>query len=398
MSWENLPTIESLVLYGDADPDESAIAPPLYQSVPFAAASADEFAVMNQQPLPERAYRRNGNPTQRRLEKIVASLEGAEAALATASGMGAITTTVLSLLQAGDHVVSQRSGYGGTLTLLQKVAPRFGIETTLVDQTDTSAFEAAITARTRLVILESPSNPLLRLTDLTAVADLAHAAGAITLVDNTVATPMNQRPLDLGADLVMHSVTKALSGHSDVLAGVVAGPRELIEGIWDTHVVSGSVISPFDAWLALRGIRTLPMRVEWQDRLALRVAEHLERHPAIAEVNYPGLASHPQHELAVRQMKGHGGVLSFELQGGYEAAEVFIAALNIPKRSSSLGGARSLVAQPAAMWAKSMSADQLNEAGVPPGLVRLAVGLDNESDLIADLDKALTAVESTSVS
>lgn len=395
MSLEPSHTLESLLLYGDEDPLESAISPPLYQSVPFASASAEEFTSMHQQPLPERAYRRFGNPTQRRLEKVVAALEGADSGLATASGMGALTTTVLALLSAGDHIVSQRSAYGGTLTLLQKVAPRFGIEATFVDQTDPSAFEHAITPRTRLVLLETPSHPLLQLTDLGAVAEIARARGVLTLVDNTIATPVHQRPLDSGIDLVMHSVTKALSGHSDVLAGIVVGSRELLEKIWDTHTLAGAVISPFDAWLALRGLRTLAMRVDWQSRVSLRVARYLEEHPTIERVNYPGLDSHPQRALAARQMRGHGSVLSFELKGGFRAAEAFIASLRIPKRSSSLGGTRTLVVQPASMWSQSMSSSQLDDAGVAPGLVRLSVGLDNEDDLIADLEQALAASTST---
>lgn len=391
MDAEQAPTLESLLLYADADPDERAIAPPLYQTVPFAAASADEFAAMNDRPLPERAYRRNGNPTQRRLEKVVARLEGAEAAVATASGMGAMTTTILALLESGDHVVAQRSGYGGTLTLLQKLAPRFGVTATFVDQTDVAAFEDALTPRTRLIVLETPSNPLLQLTDLAAVAAVARDRGILTLVDNTIATPVDQRPLALGVDLVMHSVTKALSGHSDVLAGIVAGRRDVVERIWDTHVVVGAVISPFDAWLALRGIRTLAMRVEWQDRLALSVARFLEGHAAITRVSYPGLESHPQHELARRQMRGHGSVVSFELDGGFAAADAFVGSLRLAQRSSSLGGTRSLVVQPAAMWAHYMDDEHLDDAGVPPGLVRLSVGLDNETDLVSDLDRALGA-------
>lgn len=387
---------QTLLLYGDQDPAESAIAPPLYQSVPFAADSEDEFALMNQRPLPERAYRRNGNPTQRRLETLLAQLEGAESALVTASGMGAMTTIALALLDAGDHVVSQRSSYGGTLSLFKNLTPRLGITATFVDQTDIDAFDSAITERTKLIVLESPSNPLLQLTDLGTVADLARSRSVLTVVDNTVATPLNQRPLDLGIDLVMHSVTKSLSGHSDVLAGAVLGKRQLIERIWRTHVIAGAVASPFDCWLAIRGLRTLRMRLEWQDHLALKLARRLEKRSPIARVNYPGLESHPQYELARRQMRGHGGLLSFEVVGGHSAAQKFIDTLNFPARASSLGGTRSLVAQPAAMWAKSMSAEQLDQAGVPPGLIRLAVGLEADTDLVADIDAALDALEAPS--
>lgn len=382
--------LDTLLLHADETTD-SGIVPPIHQSTPFAAASAEQFADMSQRPRHERFYRRYGSPTQARLEEVVAGIEGAEAGLATASGMGAISTAFLALLSAGDHVVAQRSMYGGTLGLLQGLGPRMGINATLVDQTDMSAFERAITPRTKLVMIETPSNPLLQLTDVGAIAALARARGILTLADNTVATPVNHRPLDDGIDIVMHSVTKALSGHSDVLAGMVLGRRELIERIWETHIVVGSVISPLDAWLALRGIRTLAMRVDRQNRTALSLARFLAGHPLVAGVNYPGLADHPQHDLAKRQMRGFGGLLSFELEGGYQAAEKLISALRVPNRSASLGGAHSLVVQPAAMWAQDLTADEIAEAGVPPGLVRLSVGLEAEADLREDFVQALGA-------
>ena len=385
-------TLETLLLYADADPDEPDLAPPIHQSTPFAAAGVAEFATMNSDARHERYYRRYGNPSQARLETVLAAAEGAEACLATASGMGAASTIVLGLLASGDHVVAQRSMYGGTLSLLQHLAPRLGIEATLVDQTDTDAFaRAAGPGTTKLFLLESPSNPLLRVTDIAAVAALARGMGALACVDNTVATPVNQRPLDLGADLVMHSVTKALSGHADVLAGAIIGRRELIDRIWATHLVVGAVISPFDAWLALRGLRTLVMRVERQNRTADAVARFLAGHPAVRGVNYPGLPDHPQRELVKRQMTGHGGLLSVELGGGADAAERFIDTLQLPVRAPSLGGVRSLVVRPAAMWAHEMTADELAATGIAPGLVRLAVGLEPEQDLIADLEHALTA-------
>jgi methionine-gamma-lyase len=382
--------LETLLLYADADPGEPDLAPPIHQSTPFAAADAAEFAAMNSDPRHERYYRRYGNPSQARLEKVLAAAEGAQACLATASGMGAVSTIVLGLLVSGDHVVAQRSMYGGTLSLLQHLAPRLGIEATLVDQTDPDAFARAVRpGATKLFLLESPSNPLLQVTDIAAVAALARGMGALTCVDNTVATPVNQRPLDHGADLVMHSVTKALSGHADVLAGAVIGRRELIDRIWATHLVVGSVISPFDAWLALRGLRTLVMRVERQNRNADAVARFLAGHPAVRAVNYPGLPSHPQRDLVERQMAGYGGLMSFELSGGADAAERFISALRLPARAPSLGGVRSLVVRPAAMWAQEMTVEELASAGVAPGLVRLAVGLESEHDLIADLERAL---------
>lgn len=385
--------LATLLVHADIEPhaDHNAIAPPIYQGVPFGAASAAEFAEMSRRPRHERFYRRYGNPTLSRLEAVVAALEGAEAGIATASGMGAVSTAFLALLSHGDHVVAQRSMYGGTLGLLQNVAPRFGVEVTLVDQVDIAAFERAVTPRTRLVMVETPSNPLLQLTDLAAVAEMARDHGILTLADNTVATPVNQRPLEYGIDLVVHSVTKGLSGHSDVLGGIMLGDRELMERIWETHIIVGSVISPFDAWLALRGVRTLTMRVEQQNRNALEVARFLDEHPAVAGVNFPGLDTHPQHDLAEKQMDGYGGLLSFEMRGGYEAADRLVSALHLPARSASLGGVRSLVVQPAAMWAQDLTEDQMLEAGVAPGLVRLAVGLEDAEDLTSDLDRALEA-------
>lgn len=391
--WANL---ETLLALADAEAGDASIAPPLHPTVPFAGSSAQAFGEMSSQARHPRFYRRYGSPTQARLERVVAALEGAEDGLATASGMAALSTALWSLLAAGDHVVGQRSMYGGTLELLSTTLPRMGIDSTLVDQTDSESFAQAVTARTKVFVLETPSNPLLRLTDVAAVAALARRHGIVTLVDATIATPVHQRPLEQGADLVVHSMTKALSGHSDVLAGIVLGSAELIERVWRTHLVLGGVISPFDAWLALRGLRTLPLRVQRQDQTALAVAQFLADHDAVEAVHYPGLATHPQHGLARRQMRGFGGLLSFQLHGGYEAAEACLDRLKIPARAPSLGGFRSLVVQPAAMWTQSLDADQLSAAGIPPGLLRLAVGLEAAADLIADLRQALSGAAAAS--
>lgn len=382
----------TLLVHADEDASETALAPPIHQTVPFAATSAEDFKIRNTRALEKRSYRRYGNPNEEGLESVVASLENAEAALTTAAGMGAISTTLLALLRTGDHVVAQQSMYGGTLSLLRTLAPRVGIDVTFVDQTNPTAFHKAITDRTKVFLLETPSNPLLQLTDVREASTIARQRGIVTVVDNTIATPVNQQPLDLGADLVVHSVTKGISGHSDVLAGMVLGKKPLVEEIWETHILLGSVVSPFDAWLALRGARTLAMRARWQEDVALAAAAFLEQHDAIQTVNYPGLSNHPQHRLAMEQMTGFGGVLSFELAGGYEAGERLIQELRLPAHSSSLGGFRSLVVQPAALWGGSLSLEELDQAGVPVGLVRLAVGLEHATDLIADLDQALTKI------
>jgi methionine-gamma-lyase len=385
-------SLETLLQYADGDDGESDIAPPMHLSVPFSAARA-EFDEFSRVERPDRFYRRYANPTQTRLERMMAALEGAEAALATGSGIGAVSAVFLTLLGNGDHVIGQKSMYGGSLSLLQDLAPRLGVDVTLVDQTDPEAFARALTPTTRLIMTESPSNPLLQLTDLAAVATLARDHGILTMTDNTVATPVNQRPLDLGIDLVVHSLTKAASGHSDVLAGVIVGRRELIERVWRTHIVLGSVLSPFDSWLALRGLRTLGLRVERHNRNALAVSRFLDGHPAVATVHYPGLASHPQHDLAQRQMRGGGGLLSFEVRGGAEATERLLDTLRLASRAPSLGGHRALAVRPAAMWTHELTPEQLAKAGVAPGLIRFAVGLEDDGDLIADLRRALGGAE-----
>jgi methionine-gamma-lyase len=268
------------------------------------------------------------------------------------------------------------------------------VTTTLVDQTDTEAFEKALTSRTRLILVESPSNPLLQITDLRAVADLARAHDVLTMADNTFATPLNQRPTDFGIDLVWHSATKYLNGHTDVSAGVLAGPAELLNRIWDIGLLTGAVLGPFDAWLLLRGMRTLPLRVPRHNANGQALAEALHDHPAVSRVHYPGLPSHPQHKLAASQMSGFGGVLGIEFTGGFEAADAFLGRLRYARRSASLGGVESLAVHPASMWRGMLDEDQI-AASVPPGLVRLAAGTEDTADLVADALAAADAVVAT---
>ncbi|MEZ4863096.1 MAG: aminotransferase class I/II-fold pyridoxal phosphate-dependent enzyme [Caldilineaceae bacterium] len=386
-------TLASLVIHAD-DPLalEPAIAPPIHQTSTFRAASAADFAAMATEPRHPRYYTRYGNPTLERAEKVIADLEGAEAALVTASGMGAITTTVLALVQAGDHIVAQRNHYMGTTKLLTEILPRFGVTATLVDQTDVNAFAAALRPETKLIMVETPANPTMQLTDLAAVAEMARPRQILTFADNTFASPYNQRPLQLGIDLVMHSATKYLGGHHDLSAGVVAGPKAQLEQIWEAHMVVGAVLGPIDGWLLLRGLRTFAVRVKQQNQSALAIARALEAHPAIEQVHYPGLASHPQYELAQQQMRGFGGVLSFAVRGGYAATQRFISALTIPTQAVSLGGYESLVVHAAAMWEGTLGEAGLVEAGIQPNLVRFAVGLEDEAELIADLHQALAQV------
>lgn len=319
-------------------------------------------------------------------------LEGAEACLLTASGMGAMSTAVLALTRQGDHVVAQRSHYMGTTQLMSEVLPRFGVEVTVVDQTDPDSLEKAVSPNTRLIVIETPANPLLTLTDLVHVSSIAHRHRSLTLCDNTIGTPVNQRPLALGIDLIIHSATKFLGGHHDLMAGAIVGSKSLVEQIWRSHVVFGSVADPFSAWLLMRGLRTLPLRVQRHNATARQVADYLSQHPKVQRVHYPGLASHPQHALATRQMPGgFGGLLSFELAGGYTAANRFINSMSVPARAVSFGGFESLATQPAAMWAGSVGAEAAAAAGIAPGLIRFAVGLEHPDDLLNDLERTLAA-------
>ncbi|MEU0040032.1 aminotransferase class I/II-fold pyridoxal phosphate-dependent enzyme [Streptomyces sp. NPDC006333] len=368
-----------------------AVAPPIYQTAAFSAEDAATFAAGAVEPRGADFYTRFGNPNHAQVAAVVAELERTEAAMVTASGMAAITTAVLALVSAGDHVIGQKSTYGGTASVLLNLLPRLGVSTTLVDQTSAEEFEKALTPKTRLILVETPSNPLLQITDLRAVADLAHAHDVLTLADNTFATPLNQRPADVGIDVVWHSATKYLNGHSDVSAGVLAGPAEILDRIWDTSLLTGATLGPIDAWLLLRGIRTLPLRVPRHNDNGLALAEALNSHPAVARVHYPGLATHPQHELAADQMKGFGGVLSVEFTGGYEMADAFLSHLRYPRRSASLGGVESLAVHPASMWAGMLSDDQITDA-VPAGLVRLAAGTEDTADLVADALAAADAL------
>ena len=385
------------VIHADRDVHPSrSVARPIYQTAAFWAEDSESFAQAAVEPRGKDFYTRFGNPNHAQVAAVIAQLENTEAAMVTASGMAALTTTVLALVSAGDHVIGQKSTYGGTASVLLNLLPRLGISTTQVDQTDPEAFEKAMTPQTRLILVESPSNPSLQITDLRAVADLARAHDVLTLADNTFATPLNQRPTDYGIDLVWHSATKYLNGHSDVSAGVVAGSAALLDRIWDVGLLTGAVLGPFDAWLLLRGLRTLPMRVARHNDNGQALAEALERHPAVTRVHYPGLPTHPQHALAVRQMSGFGGVLALELDGGFQAADAFVGQLRYARRSASLGGVESLAVHPASMWRGMLSEEQLVASGLPMGLVRVAAGIEDTADLVADVLAAADAVvEST---
>ncbi len=367
----------------------SAVSPPIWQTSSFRAESSAHFAELARAVKPTEYYSRYGNPTHSQVEAIMVALEGGEAALVTSSGMGAIFASVMCLVEHGDHVVAQRNLYGNTAALLETLLPRWGVECTFVDQTDAARFIDAVRPNTKLIYAETPANPLMRLTDLRAVAELGRRRGITTVVDNTFATPINQRPLECGIDVVVHSATKYLSGHHDVTAGVIVASREFIERAWRFNVIMGAVPSPFDAWLILRGLRTLGLRIERHNRNALALAQFLEAHPQVERVNYPGLESHPQFELARSQMSGFTGVMSVELGGGFEGAERFISSLKLGSYAASLGGFETLLVHPAAMWGDTLTTDQRRAMEVGDGLVRISVGLEDERDLIDDFAQAL---------
>ena len=332
-------------------------------------------------------YGRYGNPTVRSFEQAIAELEGAEDAMAFASGMGAIASTVLTLCSAGDHIVAAKQLYAGTLAFLQGPCARFGIETTLVDGTQPGTFAAAVQpGRTTMILAETPSNPRLELCDLD---ELGAIMGPFKVVDSTFATPLGQQPLAHGIDIVLHSATKGIAGHNDATLGVVAAEQELIEAIWSYGVLHGATASPFDALNALRGIRTMAVRTSHQAASAQRIAEWLQGHPGVSQANYPGLASHPQHDLAKRQMRQFGTVLSFDLKGGVEAARGLLGNIQLVRCATSLGGPETLMCHPMTTTHASLTPEEQADTGVTPGLVRMSVGLEDADDLIADLTQAL---------
>lgn len=381
---------ESVAVRAGRDANGTALAPVLWATSVFETPTLDEARRMSTRPRQDRFYSRYANPTVGAFEQAVAALEGAEAGLAFASGMGAMASLVLSLCSSGDRVVAQRHIYSGTQLLLQGVCPRFGIEVDFVDATEPGAFAAAVAGRpnTVLVIGETPANPQLALTDL---AELGAITGPFTAVDSTFATPVGQRPHEFGVDVVVHSATKGICGHNDATLGVITGERDLLDAVWGYSVLHGACASPFDALNGLRGIRTLPVRLARQSSTAQRLAEWLEAHPAVARVAYPGLPSHPQHDLAKRQMQHFGGMLAVELAGGLDASRALVEGVQLARMASSLGGPETLVSSPANSTHVGLTPDELAAADIPPGLVRVSVGLEHVEDLIADFDQALSA-------
>ena len=366
-----------------------ALSVPIYPASVFAFPDADEASAIHNEEKPGYYYGRLGNPTQTALEAAMAELESGEAALALASGMAAISGVILSLVNSGDHIVAPTSGYPTTQNLLRHIE-RFGIETTFVDGSDVEAYRAAIRPNTRLFWIESPSNPLLFVTDLAAVAALAKDSGIKTVTDNTFATPFNQRPLDLGIDAVVHSATKYLGGHSDLSAGVIVGGFEMIDTVKKAaNKFYGGNIAPQVAWLVLRGIKTLALRMERHNENASAIANMLSRQGKVKGVFYPGLESHPGHEIAAKQMSpGFGGMIAFDV-GTVDAGKALCNNVKLCTLATSLGGVETILQHSASMTHAAVAKEERERAGVTDGLIRLSVGIEDANDLIADLDQAL---------
>jgi len=338
-------------------------------------------------------YSRYTNPTAQMLETRLAALEGAESCVSTASGMSAILAAIMSLMQSGEHIVASRSVFGATIQLFNSVLQRFGVETTFVEPTQMDHWKAAMRPNTRLLFVETPSNPLTEIVDIRALSDVAHEAGALLVVDNCFCTPALQRPIEHGADVVIHSATKYLDGQGRVLGGAVLGRQEVIRAPLTAFLRSaGPVLSPFNAWVILKGLETLKLRMDAHCRAAQELALWLEQHPRVSRVYYPGLASHPQHELAKRQQSAAGGIISFVVDGGREAAWKVVDATRLISITANLGDAKSTITHPASTTHGRLSADVRNAAGISEGLLRVAVGLEAVDDIKADLDRGLAKI------
>ncbi len=336
-------------------------------------------------------YTRNTNPTVAAFEEKVRLLEGAEAATSFSTGMAAVSNTLFALLSPAERVVSVKDTYGGTNQMFVDFLPRIGVEVELCDTSDFEQIEAAIAKGCRLVYLESPTNPTLKVMDIARLSKAAHEAGAIVVADNTFATPINQNPLALGADLVLHSATKFLGGHADALGGVLCGPAELIKKVYHYREITGASLDPMAAYLLVRSLKTLALRVRQQNENALTIAHWLQKQPAIEAVNYPGLASHLHHDVAARQMRGYGGMMSFSLRGGFDAVKRVLPRLRLAHLAANLGAVETLAGVPATTSHVECTAEERAALGIPEGLVRYSVGIEDAQDLIADLQQALAA-------
>ena len=388
---EHHPGFETLAIRsGHRRTAELEHSEPIFATSSFVFDNAAQAAARFSGDEPGNIYSRFTNPTTRAFEERLAAMEGGEACIATSSGMAAITSLCMALLQVGDHIVSSRSIFGTTTSLFEKQLPRFGIDTSFVTQTDLADWKQAIRANTRMLFVETPSNPLAEIADLRKLADLAHENHCLLVVDNCFCTPALQRPLELGADLVVHSVTKYLDGQGRIVGGAVVGPKPLIgEDLFSVIRTTGPTMSPFNAWVALKGLETLSLRMNAHSQQALQLAQFLEQHPRVRRVYHAGLESHPQHALAVSQQSGFGGVVSFVVEGGREAAWKVIDATRMLSITANLGDVKSTITHPATTTHGRVSDELKARTGIEEGLVRIAVGLENIDDIMADVSRGL---------
>ena len=374
------------------DPETGAVVTPIYETAVFAFSSTQQLVDAVSEKSSRDVYTRWSNPTITAAERKIAELEGAEDCAVFSSGMAATSTAIISLVSPGDHIVSTRDLYGGTLDFFTNLMSRFDVRTTFVEATNIGEIESAVRKNTKLLFLETPTNPTLKLVDLSKVAEISRDSGAKVLVDNTFATPYNQQPLRFGCDAAIHSATKYLVGHSDVTAGGIAGPKELIGPMKKLRRVLGGVLDPHGAWLLLRGMKTLALRMERHNLNGQQVAEYLESHPKVKRVYYPGLSTHPQRSLAKRQMKGFGGVLSFELKGDLNHTIRLVDSLKLALIGASLGGTETLVSQPSRATHYFMNPEERQKAGISDSLIRLSLGIEDADDIISDLAQAFDRI------
>lgn len=365
---------------------------PVALSVSFGYPTVEEWLDVALGKKPGYIYGRNTNPTVAAFEDKARDLEGAEAATSFASGMAAISNTLFTVLSPGDRIVSVKDTYGGTNKLFIEFFPRFQIDVALCDTTNPEAIEAEIDRGCKVLYLESPTNPTIKVVDIARLAAAAHRRGALVVVDNTFATPINQRPLELGADIVLHSATKFLGGHADALGGVACGPKDLISPIYHFREINGACLEPMSAYLLLRGMKTLHLRIRQQNENALEIARFLEKHPRVAKVLYPGLESHDGHSIARRQMSGFGGVFSFALRGDFEAVKSFLPRLRYANLAANLGAVETVAGPPTTTSHVESTPEERAASGIPEALIRYSVGIEDVNDLIADLRQALDGV------
>jgi cystathionine gamma-synthase len=389
--WPGNLTAATLSVWGGEEDSliQGATQVPVVYSAAYGYPDIDTWLDVALGRSPGHIYSRNTNPTVQAFEDKVRLLEGAQAATSFASGMAAISNTLFSLLSPGDRIVSVKDSYGGTNKLFLEFLPRFNIQVELNDTTDHERIEAAIAAGCKVVYLESPTNPTLKVVDIARIAAAGHRAGAVVVADNTFATPINQNPLALGADLVIHSATKFLGGHADALGGVVCGDREWVRRIYHYREITGAALDPMAAFLLIRGMKTLHLRIRQQNESASRIARWLQGHPSVASVFYPGLETHLHHDIASRQMRGYGGVLSFMLKGGFEAVRQVLPKLRLARRAANLGSVETIAGPPATTSHVECSAEEREAMGIPEGLIRYSVGIEDTEELIADLSQAL---------